>query len=575
MRSNNTGYLNKQTWILGLLASLICIGLYYKSTAFMYVGLDDTIFVRELESYNKSDSAITHSFKRGVFGDTTDTYYRPLLLSSFALDRYREGKRGQLLHAPDTPNESLSTYRWTNILLHSISVFLFFVLLRKLFENPHIAFVGGLILAVHPALVQAVAWIPGRNDTLLACFTLSFVLAALRYVDSGKSIWVAVQMLLFLAAVFTKETGLVSALAVLAILVGMYQLKLSDRRLLVLAASWVASTVLWFVARSNATVQNKGLETASLVSSTVDRLPVLLQYLGKSLIPVDLAVVPYQEQTTLVYGMIAVGIVGLLIVLSRKSNWSGILVSLVWFLVFMTPLLLVPRSLNQETYEHRLYLPIMGIIMFLFSTDVVTRLGNRQILLGGVVLGTLLFVMSFVRQDAFRDRSVFWESAVQGSPNSAFCLMNLGSTYMMSGDPRRESDGERLIRQAHRIDSTIPFINYYMGQLYWRRNQHLQAEPFLRNEYKTRPHWAELSFMLAQCAIERRDLSQGQKYLEQYISLNPFDQMASNNLLLVCLDAGRFDDAARNASLIEANGLIVPQKIRDRITGGLNGITVK
>lgn len=575
MKSEDERELAKRTWLFVLILVIATVGLYHQTIPYGYVGLDDTIFISELESYNKSDSAFAHSFKRGVFGDTSDTYYRPLLLSSFAFDRFREGKRGQLLHSPDIASESLSTYRWTNILLHVFSVLLFFALLKTLRFNVQYAFLGSLIIAVHPALVQAVAWIPGRNDTLLGVFVLAFFLSALWYFDTGKWIWLPIQMLFYLCAIFTKETGLMASVVLLALLVGTRVKRWSDKSLLLLMTSWAAVAVSWLLARSNATVQNQDLGAESLLSNMVDRLPVVLQYLGKILLPVNLAVVPYQDQTTITYGVVALLTLITLVVLDRNRNVKRFAVAGVWFLVFLLPVLIVPRSLNQETYEHRMYLPMMGIVLMVLSSDTVERFRQQYVMVAGVAIAALLFSMSYTRMDVFRDRVVFWQSAAKTSPKSAFCLMNLGSTYMQDGNVSRQNEGEILIRQAYDLDSSKPFINYYMGQLYWRRGRLTEAEPFLRREYQKKPQWAELNLKLAQCSIERQDLTEGQKFLERYVSLNPIDQMASNNLLLFCINAGRFADAARNASSIEANGLVVPKEIRDRINAGLNGVTIK
>lgn len=559
----------QRSWVLSAILAGVCILLYVQTTSYTYVGLDDGIFIRELESFNKSDSAFRHAFKRGVFGETTDTYYRPLLLASFAVDRYREGKRNVLLHSADQVSDSIATYHWTNVLLHVVAVVLFFMLLQRLGMARVLSFVGALVVAVHPVLVQAIAWIPGRNDTLLAVFTLAFFLAALRYVDSVKPVWILAQAILYLAAAFTKETGLIASVVLLVILIRVREVHLKDKRLMILGGTWLASGALWVLARSNATVQNQDLGATSLIENMVARLPLVVQYLGKIVIPVNLNVVPYQEQTTTVFGIVALVILFGLLVLTRERPWGILSTAVIWFLVFLLPVLIVPRSLNQETYEHRLYIPMMGCIMFLLHTDLFRRWAERTQLIIGVSAAVALFAVSYTRMDAFRNREAFWTAAVEGSPQSAFCLMNLGSTFMSDLTSSRQAEGAELIRRAYAIDSTKPFINYYMAQLLWRQGKLLESEPFLRAEYRRKPTWAELNIKLAQCAIERRDLTEGQRLLERYRQLAPLDQMAANNLLLVCLDAGRPRDAQRHASLIEADGLVVPSPIRTRIVDAL------
>ena len=64
-----------------------------------------------------------------------------------------------------------------------------------------------LIFAVHPALNQAVAWIPGRNDSLLALFVLASALAFVRYVENRNWQWLGAYLALSLAALLTKESA--------------------------------------------------------------------------------------------------------------------------------------------------------------------------------------------------------------------------------------------------------------------------------------------------------------------------------------------------------------------------------
>ncbi|NBU71238.1 MAG: VCBS repeat-containing protein, partial [Bacteroidetes bacterium] len=143
-------------WVYCLILVAACGVLYLHTTSYGYTELDDSIFIREFEQYNKQDSSYVHSFRRGVFSETSDTYYRPLLLASFVFDRHREGKLQSTLHSESAATDSISTYHLSNVLLHGIAVLLLFFLLRLMRCNNSVAFVIAVIFAVHPALVQAV-----------------------------------------------------------------------------------------------------------------------------------------------------------------------------------------------------------------------------------------------------------------------------------------------------------------------------------------------------------------------------------------------------------------------------------
>lgn len=62
--------------------------LYSGSTNHGFTDLDDTIFVNEFHEYNSNANNLIHSFKRGVFSEDKDFYYRPMLLNSFIINTW-------------------------------------------------------------------------------------------------------------------------------------------------------------------------------------------------------------------------------------------------------------------------------------------------------------------------------------------------------------------------------------------------------------------------------------------------------------------------------------------------------
>ena len=67
---------------------------------------------------------------------------------------------------------------------------------------------GALILLVHPVLVQAVVWIPGRTDSLLAMFCLSGLWFYLVYFKENRRLDLFGYAFCLMGALLTKETGI-------------------------------------------------------------------------------------------------------------------------------------------------------------------------------------------------------------------------------------------------------------------------------------------------------------------------------------------------------------------------------
>lgn len=100
-----------------------------------------------------------------------------------------------------------------NILLHCANSLLVFLLARKILVSQDnktlvIPLFAALLFALHPVNVEAVAWIAGRTDPLLALFVLSSCYFLLRWLDKPRWQDMTATLLMFGAALLTKETAL-------------------------------------------------------------------------------------------------------------------------------------------------------------------------------------------------------------------------------------------------------------------------------------------------------------------------------------------------------------------------------
>ena len=153
---------------------------------------DDFYLVRE-NPFFRSPVFGWEVFRHYLFFDSFSTYYRPVQNWSYMLDYWLW--RG-----------SPVGYHCTNILIHSLSGFLLFLLLRRLLpalglrpsgsdrlpgqDRPSgpdfFSLLVALVWTVHPVHNAAVAYISGRADSLAALFALSAWLLLLRALDPGR-----------------------------------------------------------------------------------------------------------------------------------------------------------------------------------------------------------------------------------------------------------------------------------------------------------------------------------------------------------------------------------------------------
>jgi hypothetical protein len=117
--------------------------------------------------------------------------YSPLHLLSYSLDYAVGGLNAQAFH--------LSSNLWAGV----VAGFVYLVALA-LTQERRTAMVAALLFVVHPAHVEAVAWISSRKDLVAAAFVLPCVLAYLNYRQRGAIGWYIVSLLLFLFALLGK-----------------------------------------------------------------------------------------------------------------------------------------------------------------------------------------------------------------------------------------------------------------------------------------------------------------------------------------------------------------------------------
>ncbi len=522
---------------------LAVIVVYFPTLFFGYTELDDSIFIRENAQYNQDLSNIITSFQRGLFNETDDIYYRPLFSVSMILNYQLSGI-------------DIKSYHLINILLHLCCIIFVFHLLLALELKSRNAFILSLIFAIHPVLSQAVTWIPGRNDTLLALFLFPFMIGVINFSKSGQGKWLLLQSAFFLGALFTKETAVFVIPAVIVILILLLKKKWIEKRNLLMYGAWALAFAFYFIIRSQATLNSERLNLQELISTLVTRLPVLIQYLGKIILPVNLSVFPMQADTTIIYGMIALLLVAAGIYFSSTRNIRAIIAGIIFYVVFLIPVLIVPNSLNDQVFEHRLYIPIIGLLLVLSQTILLqNNWSEKKILLGFVPIVVVLATINFYHQQNFKSPVAFWSAAVKTSPSSAYAHMMLG----MRMDKINKAKADSLIVLSYSQDPDAKYINYYMGKVQEQTSIEAAEKHYLRETEIT--GYADAYFELARMAFEKNDLHSAIIHLEQYLAKAPNDVPANNNLLLLYINTAQKEKARAQLKKMQRLGMSVPMEI--------------
>jgi protein O-mannosyl-transferase len=517
---------------------------YFSAFSFGYTELDDTIFIKEFRAYNEDTHNLITAFTRGLFDAVKDPYYRPLFSDVMILNYQMSG---------DSP----AGYHFINVLLHALSVVLLFRLCSKLGISHLHSFLLALIFAVHPVLAQAVAWIPGRNDTMLAVFVLSFFLQSLEYAAGSKTSSLLFSGLFLLLAYFTKETAVFAAPAAFMLLVLYRGFSWNSKQMIPQYVIWIVCFGIWYIVRHMATIQSSGIGSARSFEDFIHRLPVIIHYIGKIVLPVNQSVFPTQQDTVIYYGLAAAVLLIVAVLLHKTGNRKAVVGALGVFILFLMPALLVPDELNQQTFEHRLYLPMIGILLLLPQTILLqNKLSDKQLSVAVVGVCVLYAALNIRHQQHFESPLSFWSQAVESSPNSAYANMMLAARLDKSEGQR----SEELFRKAYALNPKEKYLNFYMAEMLQKKDSVLASEQYLLAEKKI-SDYVQCDFYMARVALEKNDKAGAIVFLQQYLNRDRYNPMANNNLLLLLMEMQRPEEAKAQAARMKQMGMDVPVSI--------------
>jgi hypothetical protein len=540
---------------------LLPLIVYFKTISFDFTKLDDHIFIQENQSYNSNPANIIKSFHRGLFSNSDDVFYRPVLLSDFILESQLFGTNPKGFH-------------FTNLLLHICCVLLLYLFLRKIDVPEITALILSLIFSVHPVLSQAVAWIPGRNDMLLVLFFFASAILIIDYLHKPEWLLFTGQFLFMLLALFTKETGVI----IPVILVGFIFLKFKSnwKRWLPLLISWVLAIIAWFFMRKASAIGKEAFSLPGLIHNAIPRLPAILQYLGKIFFPVNQSVYPSLSDTTYVWGILALIVITTLIILSKSYKKALTIIGVAWYILFLIPVFMVPAEKNDQIFEHRLYLPIIGILLVLSQTMLFSdKVNNERKFIVAMSVIVLFAVMSYFHSDYFSTPLKFWNKAVSDNPESGMAKMILGTQL---NDPVEQ---EKLYREAYKLNPHIQVLNLMLGKIAMNNNRNEEAKEYFLRELKltnmpgTYSCLARIYVMnnnldsAAYCLKRSVDIAlQSKKEKESY--LPELLEESCHNLVLVYLNRHEQGKALEVIKLMNDNDIPVSQDLVDLTTGQSN-----
>lgn len=469
----------KKNLYSGLIVALVSFLAYANSLGNGFVWDDSNVVVN-----NPALQGSPLELFRGI--DTTHDYellpyYRPLAILTFLV----EGRIYGLIPFP---------MHLFNVLMHAANAALVYLLAQSLVSDHKAAIVAGLLFAVHPVNTEAVDFISGGRNTILACF---FVLSAFilyrRSVMSEHCTAAFAASVLMMAGFFSKETALAVLPLILTLESSLFRentsgsMPRSITRLLPVAAAVLCYLVMRWMALSPLGIQ-KGIipgigseqlqsiyKIPDLLNRVMDNLYIIPRYFLTIVWPVSLSpryIVPAGLQS------VAFPVAAGWLLICSSAGWlitrrrsRATLFGMLWLAAFYLPVSGIFMFSSAPMADRYLYLPMIGLWIISGEQAALMlssfRHRNKQVVPALVGVLCVLACITIWRNTVWKDDVSLFSRLVEQNPENAFGYAGLGEAYynMSRQDGRYLALARGELEKALSLDQRIPGVHAKMGNI--------------------------------------------------------------------------------------------------------------
>jgi tetratricopeptide (TPR) repeat protein len=470
----------------------------------------------------------------------TQQYY-PVLYSAFWVEHKLWG-------------DSVFGYHVVNVLWHMLAVvLLYFILVRLKIPG---ALLAAAIFALHPVMVESVAWMSEQKNTLSAVFCLSAMLAFLKFDESRQKSNYFLSLGLFLLGLLTKTPITAPLPAALLVVFWWQRGELSWRR-------DVGPLIPFFVLGAMGGLVTAWVEREVVGAEGVDFELTLLQrgllanqviwfYVSKLLWPVNLAFIyrrweidPFQWWQWLC----PIATLGAFVWLwLLRHRWRGPLAA---WLIFVGALVPVLGFLNVYPFkwsfvaDHYQYIASLGIFV-LVAAGIATGLERASLPIRRVglalcilLVGTLA-ALSWKQSHIYVDGATIYRATLERNPDCWVAHNNLGTILAAQG---QQQEAIEHYRAAIRIRPNYYTAHSNLGTALIAIGQAPEAFDHLRKAIELEPNSVDARRDLGHALSNVGRPAEAIEVYHAALSLRPDDPITLNSLGAALASLGRFPEA--------------------------------
>lgn len=567
-----------------LIITAVCMVAYGQTIWFEFTGLDDSFFLVVYAQY----FAELKNFWRGFKESGVLDYYRPVLFGSMIVD-YQFTATNPMF------------YHFTNVIYHLGACLVLYRLLIKLKYDATFALITTAIFTAHPLLTQAVAWVPGRNDSMIALMLVGSLNFFINYVEKRRIFDALLHWFFFAMALYTKETSAFFPFLCIAFVLLFKKVSENISVGMVIGTGYAIIGLVWYAIRAEALeLANKnGTRFTSIIygDSWIGNLPVLPEQVGKMLVPYNQQnFAKFSTQST-VLGLVVIALFIVITLMLKKINWNVVAWTMLWFFMFFIPtiIFIFADSGRYDYLEHRIYVPFLAIVVLWNEWiraffDEEGREKYRKILTYSLSTIAVLFLgVTIAYSWNFKNPENFWKKAIEGAPLSSQVYRGMGKVYYDAGELEKAEvnfmkgvelnpaevntisdlgkmyenknkfdEAKRCYTRCLKTDSLGPMSLMFMSdmaRIYEKKKQLDSAEYFYKKVILRDPNQWQAKFGLGVLSYQKGDVANCERYWLDVARINPAYNDTYINLAVLYYFTKNYDKANEWLDKLRAKGV--------------------
>jgi tetratricopeptide (TPR) repeat protein len=534
---NSSRYTQKDFLQIAIMAlSIVVVGfiMYSRTINYDLVYCDDNIFVNDYYTFNMNPDNASTCFQKTM----GTTYYRPMLNLSILYDTQQTLKSqfaGKDPAQVDPLQIKPDVFHRTNLILHLLASMLTFLFLLKMGYNRITSFLFGMLMAVHPIVTPAVAWISGRNDSMITVFILLTLIFFILFKETKKTwmwLYYLAHLFFFGIALFTKEvTAFLPFVCMAYIFLVIKEKQVFTSKNFALIGGWFATGLYWYVMRGDAL---KGINNPDTIGADAlkDTYLSIFALLGKMFLPVKMIALSSYEIFSIVSGIVIMIILAIYLIRSKRVDKERALFGFIWFGLFLFPTLLIRIIFVGDFFdyaEHRAYLVMIGIFILIMEILRSRKIEfNKPITIGIASVLLLAFAArAYSYTPVFKDREAFWGHMVKVYPEKPRGYLDYGKAFFVKDSLAK---AEQLYLKGVELNPNNKNLYIDLAAVNMRKGDFAKAETYSRKALSIDPsdviayyNLGKSSYSQGNLAVAipafEKSVSQGNKYPMWWVDL--------------------------------------------------------